>query len=92
MDEVRTKKINLAITFYDYQNRFKWLDIRWRKFTDGLENLVTVFQIMMEKWSTGLEARDVGEVEKSRWINIKKGQIVMEEGRTELKERMEMLG
>ena len=52
MDEVRTKKINLKIEFYDYQNTSEQLDIGWGELTYGRENWVTVLQILMGKWSS----------------------------------------
>ena len=75
MDEVRGKKRNLAVAFYDYQKaddmvRHEWMEriYRWMRIAD---KVVNIWKVMLERWRTRLEVNDGGNTIVSRWIDIK---------------------
>ena len=77
MDEVREKKRNLAVSFYDYQKAYDMVRHEWmiRVFTwmRYSSKLINVLKQLMDGWKTKLEVNDGGEIKTSRWIRILKG-------------------
>ena len=77
MDEVREKKRNLAVSFYDYQKAYDMVRHDWmiRVFTwmGYSSNLINVLKQLMDGWKKKLEINDGGEIKTSRWIRILKG-------------------
>ena len=77
MDEVREKKRNLAVLFYDYQKAYDMVRHNWmvRIFTwmGYPSKLINVLKQLMDGWKTKLEVNDGGEIKTSRWIRILKG-------------------
>lgn len=64
LDEVRGKKRNLTVAFYDYQKaydmlRHYWIErvYTWMRIPD---NVVKVLKVMMERWRTRPEVNDSG--------------------------------
>ena len=76
MDEVREKKRNLAVSFYNYQKVYDMVRHNWmvRIFTwmGYSSKLVNVLKQLMDGWKTKLEVNDGGEIKTSRWIRILK--------------------
>ena len=77
MDEVRGKKRNLAVAFYDYRKaydkvRHDWM-LRVYQWMGVPEKVVNVLSHLMKGWKTRLEVTDKGETKISRWIKIRKG-------------------
>ena len=77
MDEVRGKRRNLAVAFYDYRKaydmvRHDWM-LRVYRWMGVPEKVVNVLSQLMEGWKTRLEVTDKGKVKTSRWIKIRKG-------------------
>ena len=77
MDEVRGKRRNLAVAFYDYRKaydmvRHDWM-LRVYRWMGVPEKVVNVLSELMEGWKTRLEVTDKGKVKTSRWIKIRKG-------------------
>ena len=76
-DEVREKRRNLAVAFYDYQKaydmvRHDWMVRVYRRM--GIpQKVVNVLIKLMRGWKTRLEVTTGDEVKISRWINILKG-------------------
>ena len=76
MDEVRGKRRNLAVSFYDYRKaydmvRHDWMlrVYRWMGVSEKVVNVLS----LMEGWKTRLKVTDKGKVETSRWVKIRKG-------------------
>ena len=70
MDEVREKKRNLGVSFYDYQKacnmvRHNWI-IRVFTWTGYPSNLINVLKQLMGGWKTKLEVNDGGKIKTSR--------------------------
>ena len=77
MDEVREKKRNLAVSFYDYQKAYDMVRHDWmiRVFTwmGYSSKLINVLKQLMDGWKIKLEVNEGGETKTSRWIRILKG-------------------
>ena len=77
MDEVRGKKRNLAVAFYDYRKaydmvRHDWM-LRVYRWMGVPEKVLNVLSQLMEGWKTRLEVTCKGKVKTSRWIRIRRG-------------------
>jgi hypothetical protein len=77
MDEVRGKKRNLAVAFYDYRKAYDMVRhdsmLRIYQWMGVPEKVVNVLSHLMKGWKTRLEVTDNGETKISRWIKIRKG-------------------
>ena len=77
MDEVRNKKRNIAVAFFNYQRAYDKVRHVWMMRVYvwmGIEDKVLEVQdVMMRKWKTRLVVKDSEKTNIIRWINIKKG-------------------
>ena len=77
LDEVREKKRNPEVWFYDYQKAYDMVRHNWmiRVFTwmRYPSKLINILKQLMDGWKTKLEVNDGGEIKTSRWIKILKG-------------------
>ena len=77
MEEVRERKRNVAVAFYDYQKAYDMVKHDWMLRVYGWmqvpDKMLNVIRELMRGWKTRLEVVDKSETIVSRWINIMKG-------------------
>ena len=77
MQQVRDKKRNIAVAYYDYKKAYDMVHHDWMirvyKWMGVPDKVCNVLNALMRLWKTRLEIHVGGQKQVSRWINIMRG-------------------